>query len=528
MPQDSPTVFDGGWRILCGQIPFRDFTMSNAVVPVFLQGLFFKCGRVDWLTYCVHAATFNGLFCVIVFGFLMLMNGNVWTSFFYALLSGVIFYTPFGIPVQDQHAHFFTFLLVVMACLVIRISRVVIINIILFFIPAVSVMAFFSKQIPTVFGVALMCLILLRAKKENLFRMVCMLILGTLFIAVLLLSLFRWLNLDFDLLRVYFWELPAETGGERLRGIFSGHTTVNPYYMLKHWDIFLPFHVTTLFLLTTLAVAIAPFDRFNKMVESHEFSMKIRRNLFLPILAWLMVLICYLFMIMTNNQGANGAPLMMVSLGLLSVFLQTLKSDDGARAQHRVGGHRRAFINIISCLLMITALWSAVKFDRKVNATRMVHDLVFSKQDRLSPKYGQPEALSYLIWKSPARYRGTPEDFHAVVDYFHDHEGNFLLLGDSSVLYALTGRPSVNPVLWFHPGQTLPYRTSPIFPAYEARLMKSMARYQVRYIVLEPTWSSVCLDDFPTLRALVQESGVKRVSYGPFVIIELVNKTDLL
>ena len=33
LPLDQSIVFDGGWRILNGQLPFRDFTAPSAIVP---------------------------------------------------------------------------------------------------------------------------------------------------------------------------------------------------------------------------------------------------------------------------------------------------------------------------------------------------------------------------------------------------------------------------------------------------------------------------------------------------------------
>ena len=81
MPQDSPSVFDGGWRILTGQIPFRDFTLSNAIVPVFLQAFFFKIWGVNWFVYCLHAAIFNGLFLRSCFFLFADVWGNIAACF---------------------------------------------------------------------------------------------------------------------------------------------------------------------------------------------------------------------------------------------------------------------------------------------------------------------------------------------------------------------------------------------------------------------------------------------------------------
>ena len=138
--------------------------------------------------------------------------------------------------------------------------------------------------------------------------------------------------------------------------------------------------------------------------------------------------------------------------------------------------------------------------------------------------------LAFLVWAKTASYPGKLADFAQVVRFFRSHQGNFFLVGDSSILYALTGRPSVNPVLWFDPGQTLPRRESPLFPSFQQRLLNALYSYKVRYVVVEATktrngrpgtWSGVNLSTFPKLQHLVENAGSVREVFGPFTIIEV-------
>lgn len=115
MPLDQSIVFDGGWRIISGQIPFRDFNTPNAIVPILLQAAFFKLFGINWFAYCLHAAVFNGLFCLLIFFLLESLGAARLISFFYAFLSGLIFYPPFGVPYTDQHSFFFVTLAIVIA-----------------------------------------------------------------------------------------------------------------------------------------------------------------------------------------------------------------------------------------------------------------------------------------------------------------------------------------------------------------------------------------------------------------------------
>ena len=69
-------MFDGGWRLLSGQIPFRDFTLPNAIVPVLMQSVLFSWFGVTWFVYCLHAAVLNGLFCLLVYFLLRIFGGT--------------------------------------------------------------------------------------------------------------------------------------------------------------------------------------------------------------------------------------------------------------------------------------------------------------------------------------------------------------------------------------------------------------------------------------------------------------------
>jgi hypothetical protein len=530
MPQDHSAVFDGGWRILSGQIPFRDFALPNAILPIFLQAFIFKLLGINWFVYCLHAALFNGLFCVLVFFFLRMFGGTLKLSFFYALLSGVVFYTPFGIPVQDQHAYCFTFLLIFLACLSVRVSRSWLKQLIFFSLPIVMVGAFLSKQIPTIFGAALVGAIVLVGERRNLIALARSLLAGTLAVSLSLGALYHILGIDFELLKVHFFELPAETGSDRLTWVISGNCVRTIKYMISHWQLFSPFALVTMLFLGVMIWICLRFIIPGPKPRWKAVGQRMEKHLFPLFLAQSFLLICFLFVILTKNQRENGVPLIFVSLGLTHLFLQGVWGQDRYNDPTVRSLGQRSVSFLVSFILVGSSLWCAWNFDRKVNATRMVHDFIYKKEANEGPKQEKPGALSFLVWGVPKSYRGTPEHFLRIVDFFQRNNGNFFLLGDSSILYALTGRPSVNPVLWFHPGETLPLPGSPLFPAFQDRLMEALRKYRIRYIVTEvsrvapyrSTWSMVNLAYFPALDELVQKKGHELEHFGPFTIIELI------
>ena len=176
-------------------------------------------------------------------------------------------------------------------------------------------------------------------------------------------------------------------------------------------------------------------------------------------------------------------------------------------------------------MFCVSSVWCAKNFHVSVNQTRMVNDIFFRESDK-NLSGDLPEMLSFMVWATVPEYSGTPMDFTGVMNFFKSNPGNFFLIGDSSILYALTGRPSVSPVLWFHPGQTLPASNSPLFPAFEDLLMEKLRKFKVKYIVTEhvrewDTWMEVSLRYFPRLAEWVDSKGSACASFGPFTIYEI-------
>jgi hypothetical protein len=46
LPLDQSIVFDGGWRVFRGQIPFVDFVTPAAIVPSVMQAAIFRVAGV--------------------------------------------------------------------------------------------------------------------------------------------------------------------------------------------------------------------------------------------------------------------------------------------------------------------------------------------------------------------------------------------------------------------------------------------------------------------------------------------------
>ncbi len=105
---DQSIIFDGAWRILCGQIPFKDFISPVGPVPFYMQAAFFKVFGITHFAYRIHAAIINAVVSGLVMLYLSwILPGRRWLWVMAGLLTAIWYYAPLGTPWYSQTSVFF-------------------------------------------------------------------------------------------------------------------------------------------------------------------------------------------------------------------------------------------------------------------------------------------------------------------------------------------------------------------------------------------------------------------------------------
>ncbi|MCX5714231.1 MAG: hypothetical protein NT033_05380 [Candidatus Omnitrophica bacterium] len=525
MPLDHSIIFDGAWRIISGQVPFRDFTAPNGIVPIFIQSVFFRLFGVSWFIYVLHAALVNGIFCVLVFVLLRLFRASKPLSFFYAFLSGIIYYPPMGVPFADQHALIFILCVIVIAVKASKTENNLVKTLCWFFIPFTIALAYLSKQIPSVFAVPVVILLLFLTEKNNFYpKMILSLVCGIIFTVAILFAIFKISQMELSQLKLYFIELPFRIGLLRLDRIFSALTPVGFLTALFYPRAVAPLapplikiNSFTLVYAGLIAVFLIQVYSFLDRGNTANLKKEIGNMIAEIILAVALIMICNLFIMFTLNQVENGIPFIFVSVGIIHNFL--LKSINTKFLISK----KIIFTIFINMLFVYNVLSDAVIFNKKINNTRAVNDLLFVGNKKQVTVL--PSELQFMFFSIPdSFYKFQEEDLKNVAQFLIEKKENFFLFGDTSILYALTRKPSVNPTLWFHGGLTLPQLHSDKFKLYEDNLIKNINKYKVRYIVIEGdavTFMGVRLTDFSRVVSLIKEKECSSSAFGWFKVIEL-------
>jgi hypothetical protein len=545
-PWNQSIVFDGGWRILCGQVPYREFTLPNAIVPSVMQAGFFACLGVNWGSYVLHAALMNGIFCIVTFWFLRAFGLGVGMCFFYALLTSIFFYPPSGTPYMDQHAFLFSILGLTCLFWSERVSRQGLSNLLLVSMPPALILAYFSKQIPTIFFVAFAILYLF-VNRGKYSKQAKYLLLGSTIASVLTSALIFWLwGSRWDLMRLYLFELPGSLGVERFIHIIHRQEVQAFFQVAASWQFlgilifcatalvaYIWYHSTkesrkilgrfSSILLVILAVGISIISWYAWKVISISIiqtvmfylvysSKKSRLTSQARKTLWMsetFVIIGLLFISLAYTITANGLPWIMLAVGLVHSVL--LQSSIGTAALKK----------LLAFALIVFALFDAIWFNLRINEPRSVLLLTQKELDNPHIAATIPGPLEAMEGPVFHKYRFTVRDLSVLAKYLSEQEGNFWYFGNASIIYGASRKPSVDPALWYHFGLTIPPQGSIAFEEYQERLLSAFKKFNVKHIVIEDTvtTSGCSLSEFSKIEQFIAANALDTTFVAGFPVI---------
>lgn len=513
MPLDQSVVFDGAWRVLCGQVPYRDFTTPAGLTPIYLQAGFFELLGTTWFAYVLHAAIANGLFAWVVYALLRVFAAPRAAALVYAAASSAMFYPPIGVPYLEQHAFLFSLCGLTLALWAWRGAprweRAA-----WFALPWCFALAWFAKQIPTAFIAPFALAVVIAVPRERRRSAISWCAAGAASVVVAL-ALAGWLGgVDPTIFWDYHVRLPSAQGGARRKftddlgklGWRTWHTLVDAR-MVAAWIVAASGVAATVALVVVRALRGrgAPADGATRALDA-------------AIVGFLLVFVCILFVAHTSNQPLNGFPYLFASLGLVHA---------GARELAQGAPRLARRMSWIGAVLVACALVDAARFNVRVNATRRVNDLFFEPAVADAATRNLPRELAFLRWSLPGHYATSAAEFSRVVRFLGRQRRDFLLIGDMSILYALTGKPSTTPMLWWHPGLTMPQPDDPAWDEFERRLVQPILDGRVQYVVLEGahTWTHRELALYPRLRVEVEQRLRGQYPFGFFTILDFSPET---
>lgn len=505
MPLDQSIVFDGGWRMLSGQVPWRDFMSPNALVPMAMQAAFFGIGGVSWWSYVVHAGLINAAASALVFCYLSASGLNRLASLAAAVATGVWLYPLMGTPYMDNHSLFFSVVATASCWHAARTGQ-----------PRwwagagiAAALAILSKQVPALIVLPLAATAFFAAPFYRVAAGLAIAVVSSLATAAVLLAPIVLAGAQLTDLLESTWRLPATLGQDRFNDVLAlfgpGAERLWRAMPFTHW-------CAVILSTATLGLVLKRGTRADHALPAGHGE-------------WLMYLtggIGLLFATrlasaLTRNDHELLAGTMPFALALLLLAWTRV-------AAVALQGSPSWWIRpaVISVFCVATVADSVAGYNRVV-LSRSGHDMSLTAGDRATVAPPVLQAVGFSVWRVPEKYTSAAASFGGLLTWFSTHPGNLFLLGDETILYGMTGRPSMAPVLWIHPGLT--YRDDPASSLeLDNRLDAVLKRYAVRWIVVPENLPWMTPGGAP-YRALTARLGSRKCEHvGTYRVCDVGNE----
>ena len=106
-PMDSFVLFNGGFKVLNGLTPFKDYWLVTGPLMDYLNAFFFKIFDVSWTSYIIHSSLTNSLITILIFTLFKTLGLHKIYNLIYTLMFSLLMYPSVGVPFVDHHATIF-------------------------------------------------------------------------------------------------------------------------------------------------------------------------------------------------------------------------------------------------------------------------------------------------------------------------------------------------------------------------------------------------------------------------------------
>ncbi|HTR35356.1 MAG TPA: hypothetical protein VMH80_05615 [Bryobacteraceae bacterium] len=528
-------IFDGAWRLLQGQVPYRDVLYPFGPVTFVVQALFFMVFGVNFSATVLSAAVLNAVAGLLVMRIVYRLLPDARAIAFLAGIATICwFQAPFGTLWFEQTAFFFGLvaLFVALEAEFLVGSRVYWLHACAGVLMVVSVL---SKQnagvlfIPAVAGVAVVPHLHPRALRTALLRLAAQLSGFSIASA----AFFAWLWLFSEPRQFFHYSI------EITRRLADQRTPVNPTVFITGFFTFgaypLSLKLSALFLaLIGLGALLAGVLRWPQSPEQSKTY---------ALAGWI-TLSCLvfqeLFIFATVNEAENGLPFIGLASGLSLGILAGVLGREGARWSLSSGTkHLHAVVSGRACRALLIAIlvlvWVPMILQgARVSWKRFVQE--YTSQSRFGGmldvdglrrvKWADFSYADRLELVEPGHSTSAGEwwlrksDFEGVNNWLAQHRGNFFVFGDATMLYGLHHSISPQPWLYFLADHS--YLREDVAGVDEI-VTASLSRKSIRTVIIEKvSWAggqdAEWLTHMPRLKAWIEDNFVKEKEYGIYEV----------
>ena len=448
-PIDTFLHYDAGFRVLKNEFPVKDFWIVSGFIVDFIQALFFKVFGVSWVSYKIHASTFNLILTIFSFYFFLNLGLSNLNSLIYSICFATLAYTISGTPFVDLHASFFLLLSTFILIIAITNSK----KYLWFIVVSLFFLSFLSKQVPFAYAVILQgpIIIYFMVKKmnynENIFIGFVIF-----FITVGFVIFLKFLNIDISLFLIEYVIYPSEIGSGRFN-----------FFDISLESFFNKFKFLILPILLCFILQIKTYLKKKKFLDPS--------NLFKYFLILSLSICLLIHQLMTKNQ-------------IYIYFLVPLLFSILDRHINYIFKKN----NFISLILLISLILITFKYHLRFNESRKFHELENVKLTDSIRAETIHSSLKGNLWINP-HFKGTPRQevitIKRSLDEIEKVKEEIMLISNYSFLDSITKKNMNTPVRALTlDGTTYPRLDNKMASAYKSFFNEIIKNKNIKKIYL--------------------------------------------
>ena len=444
MPMDNTVLFNGGYRVLKGYVPFSDYWLVTGPLLDYLNAFFFKVLGISWSTFIIHSSLFNSILAISSYYFFKKMGLPNLFSFIYSLLISILFYPIVGTPFVDHHSTFFIILAFYSLIIAIKSNN----SNYYIFIPTILTLSFLSKQTPAAYGIIIISILILLAsfffknRKEILKKS----IFGSIIALSFLFIFFLIAKINFnDFMQQYIF-FAASIGENRLENYhFNIFNEIIKYKFISYF----------IFLLIIILVRL---------------KMKKKLNLddsFILLISTTLALLLIFHQMISLNQNFIFF-LIPLLCGIVHSFYKKIFK-----------------FNHLLIATFLICIFSTGKYHLRFNEERKFNELEnvdLSKAIDAKILDNKLQGLKWITYLNPSKPLIELNNLKEAMSYFQEEDSKKMLITEYQIIAPILDIYDNSPNQWHHPSVSFPLKGSKYFNIYKEYFIDKIKKNRIKLI----------------------------------------------
>ena len=449
-PIDSFIVFNGGYNVLNGYHPFKDYWSITGPILDYLQAFFFSIFGINWKGYLAHSLFINIFLSLSSFFLFSRLGLGYFFSFLYSACIAILAYPQTGTPFMDHHAFYFAYIAIVFLQAAIIDNK----KIYWFLIPVFLLISFLSKQLPAGYIlIFVLCFFIyyLFFNSEKKYNMFFGLLTGSVIGISIVIATLYFFKIQINDIVLQYLKYPLSIGEDRIQSsIFNLKSIFFEYKFIYFSTIIIFFY----FFKITL-------EKINKKRQDFDI---ILINIFL-----LLSLIAS--QILTKNQIL----IFFLIPHFLAISHYLIKKNN----------NKKIFQNLILLMLIFTTL----KYHDRFNYHKKFMELENANFDISVDAKSFDKRLKGLKWITP-KYIINPDielkmliDSRKIINENSINSVNSIIITDYQIFQPFLNFKTVSPLKWYD-NMSIPSAKNPNFQFYKNYVYDNLKRQKIKKVFL--------------------------------------------